>query len=154
MAKTILVFVLQLFVSRLCLTYVIYQQDLTQSYIPIVTQEINPYAIAQHNDIVRKINQMFSCPFCCPICEEIKTREEKDNEEEEIKPETFSPVEEELALLNVVPLKTTERSVLDEVEELKRSNEILKEFLQDTKTVKKESPGGSLKESNVTFVAA
>lgn len=134
--------------SSIASSFVLFPSDLTQTYVPIFAlqqqqatqQQVNPYAIAQQNDILRKLNQFFGCPFCCPICEEAEAKAAKD-EDEEIKELVYSPVEEELTVLNVVPLKTTEKSIFDDAEELVKRNQIAKDFLEENAgTVKKEKP--------------
>lgn len=148
MAAVTLWLAVSLLASKLSAAYVLYQQDLTQSYFPIVTQEVNPYAIAQHNDIVKKFYQLFSCPVCC---EGEDTTEENEEDLSGVKEVVYSPFEEELTVLNVVPLKTTERSALmEDAQELNRNNEIIKEFLGETRTVKKENPEGVSKTTNDT----
>lgn len=145
--KMTMLLVFSLVVFQPSTAYVLYQQ----SFIPIVTQEVNPYAVAQHTDIVRKLEQLFSCPFCCPVCEDHLKRDDED-EEDDIEEVVYSPIEEELTVLNVMPLRTTEKPkpTNEDMAELERKNQIVKEFLEDRGTVKKENPGGS---SNGTVVS-
>lgn len=109
--------------------YVVYQQEL--GYVPLMS--LNPYALAQRNDLINKLNQIFSCPIC------FEDHDEKDEDiENKVGEMMFAPVTEEFSVLNVIPLPTTEKTMMDDADELQRSNQIIKEFLDQSKTVKKE----------------
>lgn len=122
------VVVVLLLVLKLASAYVLYQQEL--GLVPVMP--VNPYAIAQRNDLINKLNQLLTCPICC------ESRNEKnEDDEKQIDEVIYSPVDEELEVLNIVPLKTTERSTTNGGEQqMQRTNEIVKEFMG--KTVKKE----------------
>lgn len=114
--------------------YVIYQQDL--GLVPLVP--VNPYAIAQRNDLINKLSQFFTCPLCC---EDLK--EPNEDFETKIEEVVYEPADEELAVLNVIPLATTEQTTVGDGEQLQRNNAIVKEFLDVGKTVKKEEAGNN-----------
>lgn len=132
MVQVQLLVVTFLLVAKLVDAYVVYQQEL--GLVPLMS--VNPYAIAQRNDLINQLNQLFSCPICCESPNE-KNEEVGDKTEEMV----YSPVDE-LAVLNVVPLPTTERTTVDDGEQLQRNNDIVKEFLEAGKTVKKEKAVG------------
>lgn len=129
MVQVQLLVVVPLLISKLVGAYVIYQQDL--GLVPLVP--LNPYAIAQRNDLINKLSQFFSCPLCC---EDLK--EQNEDYESKIQDMVYEPMDEELAVLNVIPLPTTEQTMVDDGEQLQRNNAIVKEFLDVGKTVKKE----------------
>lgn len=146
-------FLLLVFCS-LSRAYVLYQQNgyrkggyyITQSFVPVVTLQkeaevVNPYLVAQSSEIIRKLHQHFSPEqrqiYCQTVCPSLQPVTNSPKEDEDV---VYSPLEE-FTVLNVVPLKPTEKppAVNDEV---RKVNEILKELYEQTtrRTVKKEKP--------------